>query len=147
MIAFVPFVLSLWTRISLAPTRPNPRITKYIPVHSRAPNLRSKKPMDKIPVKMITEPRSIWKLLAKVKFNPTYIIEVAVISHIAGIKSINGLNSLEPFVKALLSTDPSWNRNSKIVIITHLMMEYCTLHSSNTNLFSVKIKKYYFEDQ
>lgn len=38
---------------------------------------------------------------------PTYIIEVANISHIAGINKMNGLKLRDPLVKVLLSTEPS----------------------------------------
>ena len=44
---------------------------------------------------------------ANVKVRPTYIVEVAIISNIAGTNSTKGLKSWLPLVSAERSSDPS----------------------------------------
>lgn len=50
--------------ISLIPTNAKPVMTKPIPIHSLIPNFLLRNPIENIPVKTITDPRNIWKLLA-----------------------------------------------------------------------------------
>lgn len=52
-------------------------------------------------------PRNIWKLDAKVKLSPTYIIDVPIISHIAGMNRRNGLKLRLPLTKSLTSSELS----------------------------------------
>ena len=95
--------------ISLSPTRAKPIITITIPIHSLLSSFLLRKPIESTAVNIMTAPRNIWKLLAYVRFRPTYIIEVAHVSHKAGISRIKGLNTCDPLVNGLLSTELSFN--------------------------------------
>ena len=63
------------------PTNTRPSSTRNMPVQCSMVSLRLSQNMDSRPVKMTTEPRSIWKLDAYVSVRPTYMADVAVQSH------------------------------------------------------------------
>lgn len=55
----------------------------------------------------VHSPLNIWKLEEYVKFKPTYIVDVANMSHIAGRKNTKGLKARLPLVNSFTSSEPS----------------------------------------
>lgn len=107
--SFFPWLSSLLSdpTKSATPTIAKPTMTKNMPDHSLFDRTLCKKPTLNRPTKTITEPLNIWKLEAYVRFRPMYIMEVAVMSHMAGKNKMKGLKSLLPFVSSWTSSVPS----------------------------------------
>mmetsp|Transcript_19283 Transcript_19283/g.50113 ORF Transcript_19283/g.50113 Transcript_19283/m.50113 type:complete len:234 (+) Transcript_19283:1597-2298(+) len=78
------------------PTNTRPPRTSSIPPQWYGCSFRPSKTTESRPVKMTTDPRSIWKLEACVIVSPMYMAVVAHESHIAGIAQTSGLNFCGP---------------------------------------------------
>ena len=77
---------------SPTPTTMSPKNTHNIPLHLVSEMCEPRNPTDKSPEKMITAPRSIWKLLAEVRLRPRYMVLVARMSQQEGARKMRGLN-------------------------------------------------------
>mmetsp|Transcript_144512 Transcript_144512/g.204432 ORF Transcript_144512/g.204432 Transcript_144512/m.204432 type:complete len:233 (+) Transcript_144512:509-1207(+) len=78
------------------PTKMRPASTRNMPAQWYPFSFLPSHTTLKRPVKITTEPRSIWKLEACVIVRPMYIAVVAHESHMAGIAQTNGLNFCGP---------------------------------------------------
>jgi len=65
-------VQSFWLSMSDTPTVTKPPITKTMPAHLYQARRLLRKILERMPVKMMTAPLSIWKELAYVRVSPIY---------------------------------------------------------------------------
>jgi hypothetical protein len=97
-------------RTDVVPTMAVPAMTSAMPTQWYGICFLRRKMTRKRPVKMTTDPRSIWKMDASVSDRPTYMSDVAVMSHTAGRRRTSRLKGF-----ALTTSPPvalAWRRTA-----------------------------------